>query len=57
MEARRVVEEIAGEGHAGERRVIAIGKRVRHHWLVEMSLAERRTLRAPRDRRNAVRAA
>ena len=54
MEARRTAD--VGD-RVGERRVIAIGKRVRHHWLVEMSLAERRTVRAPRDRRNTVRAA
>ena len=56
MEARRTVEEI-GDGRVGERRVIAIGKRVRHRWLVEMSLADPRTVRSSRDRRNTTRAA
>jgi len=57
MEADRTAEEIGGGGRVGDRRVIAIGKRVRHRWLVEMSFAERRTVRTSHDRRKAVRAA
>ena len=57
METRRMAEGIGGDDRTRERRVIAIGKRVRHRWLVEMRLAEPGTVRPSHDRRKSVRAA